>query len=852
MKKRLLPLFAALFSIILTAVSCGSTANGIHNARRVEWYQSSNSGTDTVLENEYLEFRLDPASAEFMLTEKGTGTIWRSNPEGTANDAAADALTKQRMRSQFILAYSNTNGVDVSMNSARYSVDNGMYQYTKVDGGIEVDYTISTVNRLYYIPQAIRAERLAGFTEKMTRAERAQVEGGYRLIDINNLEIGDNKDTLLTAYPDLEDGKVHILRDNVQDFIKGRIEDFLTAAGYTFEDYEEDAARYNASSESVVPVFNVTIRYELDGNALLVSVPLDKIAYRKEYPIIQLSLLPYFGAGSIYDEGYLVVPDGSGALIHFNNGKHGQLEYNNTVYGWDIGMFREAVVQDNVAPFPVFGTQKNGAAIICVMEEGASYGSIAADVSGRNSSWNRVYGQFSLLRRSVMSYTIATSNSVAYMYQGNLPVGEKIVERFIPCKEDGYVGMAKEYREYLLDKKPELKKRDMGGVPVAVEIIGAVDKIQHRFGIPMEMPLKLTSYQEAEKMVKDFASFGWEDVYIKMTGWFNGSVEHTPPSHIGAISELGGKNDFKNLAAAADEFGYHFYGEADFLYIKDHGLFDGFNSRIDAARYITREIAELYPFSIIWFGYDNWNTKPRYLARPAYMTRLVEGFTQKAEKLGLTGIAFRSIGSKLGSDYYDRRFVSRESSMNTQQKILQQLMETGKGIMLKKGFAFAVPYADIVTDMALSDQKFGITDSSIPFYQIALHGLVPYTGSAINLAEDYTLNVLSTIESGGGLYFSFMTENSAHLQNTSYKEYYANQYDKWIGDAVGLYQQFSRDFEGLYSQRIVNHEIIAPLVTVTEYEDGTRVIVNAGKIANQYDGVIVKPLNYAVIRGGQR
>jgi hypothetical protein len=172
--------------------------------------------------------------------------------------------------------------------------------------------------------------------------------------------------------------------------------------------------------------------------------------------------------------------------------------------------------------------------------------------------------------------------------------------------------------------------------------------------------------------------------------------------------------------------------------------------------------------------------------------------------------------------------------------------------MIKKGYAFAVPYADIITDMALADQKFGITDSSIPFYQIALHGLVLYTGRAINLAEDYTLNILATIESGAGLYFSFMTEDSAILQDTSFKEYYANQYGKWIGDAGRLYKKMSQDFDGLYSQRIVNHDILMPRITVTEYEDGTQVIVNASKTSYWYNGVDVEALDYAVIRGGQR
>jgi hypothetical protein len=150
----------------------------------------------------------------------------------------------------------------------------------------------------------------------------------------------------------------------------------------------------------------------------------------------------------------------------------------------------------------------------------------------------------------------------------------------------------------------------------------------------------------------------------------------------------------------------------------------------------------------------------------------------------------------------------------------------------------------------LEDQRFGITDTSVPFYQIALHGLVPYTGPAINLAEDYTLNILKTIETGAGLYFSFMSEDAAVLQETNFRQYYSNQYEKWKGDAQALYKTFLRDFDSLYSRQITGHEILLPDVTVTEYEDGTQVVVNSGASDYQYNSVTIGAYNYAILKRG--
>ncbi|MDR2447506.1 MAG: DUF5696 domain-containing protein [Treponema sp.] len=849
MKKNLTPVLRMLLlPVIVGGIFISASCNRVKaEDKRIQWYEWDGNEKEVVIQNSQLELRFFPKTAGFTLTDKTTGTVWHSTPEDAADDPASDGLTKQILQSQFTLVYSDDAGVGVTLPNSRYSVEKGMFEYDLVDGGLEVNYTVGNVSRVFYIPKAIRERRFIEFLEKMEKSDSDKVEGSYRLYDINRLRANDNKDALLASYPDLKEEKVYVLRDATQDFMKAQIDDLLASVGYTIEDYEEDAVRYNAPAEAEKPVFNVTVRYELDGNALVVSVPFDKLAFRPVFPITQLNLLPYFGAGGVQDEGYLFVPDGSGALINFNNGKTGQLAYNNYVYGWDAGMFREAIIHDNKGPFPAFGVQKNGNALLCVIEEGASYASVRADVSGRNSSYNNVYGQYAVMHGASLDVS-AKSDKAVYMYQAQLPQGERIVQRYILCAEDTYVGMAKEFRKYLLAKDSGLNDKIDGGVPIAVEIIGAVDKIQHRVGIPFNLPLKLTSYEEAEGMVEDFAAFGWKNVNVKMIGWFNNGVEHSVPSDVRLISGLGGKNAFKSLVSTARDFGFKLYAEGDFLHMRDNGPFDTFSLYTDAARYVTRKRIESYPYSFVWFGErKNWG-KISYMATPLYMKELIQGFEEKTGKLGVTNVAFRTIGARLGGDYYEKRFVSREASMNLQKRTLAELKQKGRGVLVNTGFLYTAPYADFITDIPLVDQAFGITDISIPFYQIVLHGLVPFAGRAINLAEDYRLNLLKSIESGAGLYFSFMTEDSAILQETKFRQFYANEYSKWVGDADAIYQRFARDFDGLFNQKIDSHEILAPNVTLTIYENGAKVLVNAGKTSCSYEGRNVAPYDYAIIK----
>jgi hypothetical protein len=842
MKKALFLLF---ISIVVLLFSCNQQGSG---ARNVIIYENDGSVEDIVLENQYLEMRFFPETTQFVLTDKTTGMQWRSNPEG--DDPLADTITRYLNASLFSLEYADVSGIGMTLYSSEQSVIFGAFNYGIYGETLEVNYTVGNLDRTYVIPPAIPEERMLPIMERMDSGDMGVIKAGYRLYDINNLRSTDDKDDLLAKYPDLSRRNIYVLRADTQEYLKAEYEEIFERTGYSYDDYLDDVANYPLASGKEKPAFNITLQYSLEGTALVVNVPFDKIAYRSAFPIIRLTVLPYFGAGGFEDEGYLLVPDGCGALIYFNNERQNQLTYSNNVYGWDEGLIRDAIINDNKAPFPVFGIQKNKEALLCIIEKGDPSASVRADVSGRNSSWNNVYPRFDIVHSALMNISGRTDREV-YQYERGLPEGSGITLRYITCGEDGYVGMAKEYRSWLMNKYPSLGKKQEGGVPVAIEIPGAVNKTQHRLGIPFDLPLKLTSYREASAMIRDFAGFGWKNVQIKLNGWFNRSVNHTIPTKIKLINDLGSRSDFLEITNSAKEFGYTVYPEVDFVYMRDHKPFDGFNVYSDVARYVSRDRIQRYPYSFVWFGERKLWGKLNYIARPEISFSMIDNFVRKSSSFGLENIAFRNISQKLVGDYNEKRHVSREESMNMRKEKLAGLGKSGTGIMLLGGHVYAAPYADFIVDMALDDQGLGITDVSVPFYPIVLHGFVPYTGRAINLAEDYSKNLLKTIESGAGLYFSFITEETAILQETKFRQFYANEYSKWVHDADALYKKFSSDFGRLYNQAITGHEIISQGVTMTEYEDGTKVIVNASDFTVNYKGRYIGADNYIVLGQGE-
>jgi len=823
-----------IFSILLSLVSCTGRQSRVRPVVGYQLEEDEELPEEIVLENDFLRLYFDPATAQIILFDKINETEWHSTPPDAASDNTAIPIVKDLMLSQFSLQYSDVSGVGETLYSNTQSIEKGNYSFDLVDGGLEVNYTVGNVARSFLIPVTATEERFKFYLDKFKSEDRNMVGASYRLYDINSLRTNDNRSELLSMYPDLAHQKLYILRDDTQRYMKEDMEIWFEEAGYTHEEFFEDAARQVGSAADEGPAFSLTIRYFLDGKSLIVTVPFDKIAYRQPYPLVRLDILPFFGAAGLDDEGYMFVPDGSGALIYFNNGRQNQIASNNPLYGWDEATPRDAVVIDNKAPFPVFGIHKNGESLVCIIEEGSSYARVTADVSGRNAAYNRVYSYFDMVHGAVMDIS-GRSDRAVYLYENGLPAGENISLRYTLCEQPGYVGMAKEYRSWLLNKYPHLTGRQLEGVPIAVEIIGAVNKTQHRLGIPFDLPLKLTSYIDVQNMMNDFADFGWKNAHVKFVGWFNKSYDHRVPNKINLINELGNRKDFENLAVIAERNGFILFPEADFMFVRDIRNFDGFSLYRDAARYVTRKRVEKYPYSFVWFGERIRWGKLNYLVRPEVSMNMIDSFMQDASRLGLRNIAFRNMGSRLAGDFHEKRYVSREASMRMREQQFANLSGSGNKIMVNAGFSYSVPWADIIVDMALDSQGFAINDVSVPFYQIALSGLVPYTGKAINLAEDYTMNLLKTVETGAGLYFSFIKEEVVELQETKFRQFYANEYDKWAGDANRLYQQFSTDFAGVYGQEIVDHRILANGITETEYRNGTVVYVNMNE--NRYEVV---------------
>lgn len=170
--------------------------------------------------------------------------------------------------------------------------------------------------------------------------------------------------------------------------------------------------------------------------------------------------------------------------------------------------------------------------------------------------------------------------------------------------------------------------------------------------------------------------------------------------------------------------------------------------------------------------------------------------------------------------------------------------------MVRGGNLYTLDLAGIVTDTDLEGVRYAIFDDNVPFMQIALHGLVRYTGKPLNLANDWEQELLLSAQRGAGLSFVFMKEEPLVLHDTDYPMYYGASFDLWKQDAQRILSEYEEKLGGVFGQAITEFKRLPGSLSVTGYEDGTRVIVNFSHEARELDGLVIPARSYGVIKGG--
>lgn len=544
--------------------------------------------------------------------------------------------------------------------------------------------------------------------------------------------------------------------------------------------------------------------------------------------VTSVTLCNAFGAADTTETGYFVIPDGSGALINFNNGKTSAKTYSGTVYGSDISAVSnlKPSVTEQVY-LPVYGIVKDGNTLTVIADEGDANVSINASVSGQSkSSYNTCKFTFTL-RGIDTFYMGGLSNPLTVFEQGEIKT-KTISVRYYPtaAKDASYFDVAECYRNYLETEKGVTKKTEENSSPLYIDIYGGVEKETPVLGVPMTLKTAVTTFNQTEEILQELIDSGTDNLVVSLNNWSNAGIEGSADYKAKPASVLGGNGDFKDLLEFFDDNSISYYpvvNNKTFVSGNGYHTFKDTNIRVSGSysRILDYEDA---------FGTPQNSSDSLSLLSPSAFSDIYESLVKNFSKKGLTGVSIGEMTSTLYGDY-GKKSISRQGTQQIIEESLESLSSGVGSVLAQTANAYALSYVDHITNVPVTSSGYDIFDADIPFYQMVIHGLIPYSTTAVNGSADTKNLIMMAVATGSSLHFDMIYEETSILKDTEYDNYYYANYANWLDTAAKEYKFVNDIIESVSDKKMISYTHQLSLIT-TVYEDGTEITVDF------YNGVI--------------
>ncbi len=588
----------------------------------------------------------------------------------------------------------------------------------------------------------------------------------------------------------------------------------------------------------------MTLEVSLTEEGLVARIPDESIKEDgTQYYIGTLRMYPFMG-GSYLDEksGYMLVPDGNGALIYLDD-KEGRYVsgYSGTIFGTDVG-FEESVAEtllwdryntitDSEGVFaPIYGIAHTDdeLAFLGIVEDGKERASIDVMPNGVSVNYNRAYARFVLRRMYNQPTSVNSTTGSLHVYEDDRSHADLQVRFVFLSGEDAtYAGMANAYRDYLI-KNGKLSQADTS-YKTRVDLLGS----ERENWLLSTTPVVMTTIDEAKDIYTDLEDNGVSGLLSVYKGWQKGGLYNLPISSYKADSGIGKTKELTKLIKEQAEKGNEIYLYNNALLVNPDEQNATFNTikQVNKRRYEDKLHAEVYDTFM-------------YLT-PDRSDYLLNKFVKSYTKSGATNLCLAGVTNKLftytysGSKY--TRFDVAESYAETVATIAEKtklIMEKPSEYLWKDTKAFL--------DMPLYTSSYIIEDDSVPFLSIVLKGVIPMYGDYVNFEANKQEFLLKMIEAGVYPSFYITSKASSELINTNSSDIYSSQYQVFKDTIIeydSILSQVAAKTEGA---TIKAHSINENGTRVVEYSNGVKIYVNYSQDIQTVDGVSIDAMSYVV------
>ena len=810
---------------------------------------------------------IDEYSGEVAVECIATGDYIFTNPV-TASAKGIEESKKTETLSQILIAYQDITNNDQERNYNSYSdaVAVGTIGNEKnplpsqlivkpIKNGIRVDYSIGRVDSRYLVPERISAK---DFEEKILNVaieagcsslEQMQLENFFEKYDLNS-EAAQKSEVIredwLRRYPMIAKTPIYVFTGATKReyrYIEGLIKAYCP--DYTYEDLDNGHLELGYEPmDKAEALFNVALEYRIEETApgsgqygLTVRLPANGLRFDESlFRLTSIEILPYMGATTNPNPGYTFFPDGTGTLFDAEklSKKGSDTYFYGTVYGDDFAYYNmgTGAPHNQVVRYPVYvvvetqtltdGTEKDRG-FVAIIEEGEAmsklfsyhtpyYNTIRMQVNPRPSDTYNLSDAISvsgLDTWTVVSPRKYTGNfKIRYIMLTDNEVAQEA--KLAKSYEPSYVGMAKAYREYLVDNDilTRLTEKDVkADIPLYIETFGCAVTTKKFLSIPYDTEVPLTSFGDVQKMYEELSQKDVTNINFILKGYRDGGLGNEKiPYHLKWDNSVEKELEFEELIEEAKAKGYGVYPDFDFVFSSNNSLFDGLTLDKHAVKTIDGRYTSKREYSATRQTFVNYF---ELAMSPAYFSRFYTKLTEKYLDSEPIGISVSTLGTYLSSDFDADDPYNREDSKQYTAEAFEYFDTKYNKVLTSGGNVYSWKYVDYITDAATDSSRHARSSATVPFLGMVLHGYVQFAGSAINMEGNIDYALLRAVENGASLKFILSYRNTEKLkQEYATSVYYSVRYDIWKNDLVTRYHEINELLKDVQTSIITDHKFI--------------------------------------------
>ncbi|XID92568.1 DUF5696 domain-containing protein [Paenibacillaceae bacterium WGS1546] len=587
--------------------------------------------------------------------------------------------------------------------------------------------------------------------------------------------------------------------------------------------------------ENATDGFSASVRYEKLGISLRLDVKLTEDAVEFNVPHVSIEeadenhslqslyLYPYFGGtkGVQKDKGYMLIPDGSGALVSLSEQTIATQPYIGRVYGDDLGIkgglqFRDTLANDPEQIYvPAFGIarQEGRNAFVSLITGGAPYAEIRSYPSGVTTVYNWTTAKW-IYRQEYFQPLDKKGKGMTLNQKAKSPFDASLKVMLLAGPQADYSGMAVRLQSELVQRGelPARKPEDAHSLPLRIEFLAA-DRQKKMIGREV---IPMTTLREMEHMLDDLRGNGADRMAVVVRGYTEGGATSSSPTHLPYEKKVGNAGDWRAFVQKYEDAGIPVYFYTDYVTV-DRAA--GGYGKADVAQSIAKQLISIYNDS--------------YVLQPEASRKLFEREISAFKRNGTANLAIDSIGRSLFS-VYEKSASTRSQSIETYRSMLSH--DEIDSVALYRPNQYLWKFADRILDLPTTSSSFLLESEQVPFLQLVLKGHVDYYAQASNFNSNPREALLSMIDYGSYPSYILTDEDPIKLLDTGSSWIYTSQYAVWKDQIVNDYRTIAEALRPVANAAFEKREEVREGVFRNRYSNGAVIYINYNASEVTVDG----------------